>query len=132
MLAWLAARAAKRSRPGAGQGGEADRWHRHGRSLARAYRSRTDADARARRAHGGCGARALCRCRRAYLLACAGTASAGVRSAWRRSEEHTSELQSLMRTSYAVFCLKKTSIYKKSHYLLSTENTSAHHKSTNI
>src|SRR3546814_1322163 len=24
-----------------------------------------------------------------------------------RSEEHTSELQSLMRTSYAVFCLKK-------------------------
>src|SRR3546814_7075029 len=31
-----------------------------------------------------------------------------------RSEEHTSELQSLMRTSYAVFCLKiktKTTIY---------------------
>src|SRR3546814_7295902 len=26
---------------------------------------------------------------------------------WVRSEEHTSELQSLMRTSYAVFCLKK-------------------------
>src|SRR3546814_6083474 len=35
----------------------------------------------------------------------------------RRSEEHTSELQSLMRISYAVFCLKKkimrrTKIYK--------------------
>src|SRR3546814_9768360 len=28
-----------------------------------------------------------------------------------RSEEHTSELQSLMRTSYAVFCLKKTRIF---------------------
>src|SRR3546814_3854027 len=28
-------------------------------------------------------------------------------SGWRRSEEHTSELQSLMRISYAVFCLKK-------------------------
>src|SRR3546814_1044941 len=28
-------------------------------------------------------------------------------TAWRRSEEHTSELQSLMRISYAVFCLKK-------------------------
>src|SRR3546814_20556417 len=27
-----------------------------------------------------------------------------------RSEEHTSELQSLMRTSYAVFCLKKKNI----------------------
>src|SRR3546814_5883903 len=29
------------------------------------------------------------------------------RSDWFRSEEHTSELQSLMRISYAVFCLKK-------------------------
>src|SRR3546814_473544 len=28
-----------------------------------------------------------------------------------RSEEHTSELQSLMRTSYAVFCLKKKARY---------------------
>src|SRR3546814_4722141 len=28
----------------------------------------------------------------------------------RRSEEHTSELQSLMRISYAVFCLKKTNL----------------------
>src|SRR3546814_3604333 len=28
-----------------------------------------------------------------------------------RSEEHTSELQSLMRISYAVFCLKKTQTY---------------------
>src|SRR3546814_7302983 len=38
--------------------------------------------------------------------------TAGVSPAWRppgvsRSEEHTSELQSLMRISYAVFCLKK-------------------------
>src|SRR3546814_9753443 len=31
---------------------------------------------------------------------------AGIRL-WSRSEEHTSELQSLMRISYAVFCLKK-------------------------
>src|SRR3546814_3933581 len=30
-----------------------------------------------------------------------------------RSEEHTSELQSLMRISYAVFCLKKKNIYTK-------------------
>src|SRR3546814_10732190 len=30
-----------------------------------------------------------------------------VQSAFYRSEEHTSELQSLMRISYAVFCLKK-------------------------
>src|SRR3546814_2292197 len=30
-----------------------------------------------------------------------------------RSEEHTSELQSLMRISYAVFCLKKKKTYTK-------------------
>src|SRR3546814_3568347 len=29
---------------------------------------------------------------------------------WVRSEEHTSELQSLMRISYAVFCLKKKTL----------------------
>src|SRR3546814_5303352 len=34
-------------------------------------------------------------------------------AAVRRSEEHTSELQSLMRISYAVFCLKKKK--KKPH-----------------
>src|SRR3546814_3944889 len=36
-----------------------------------------------------------------------------------RSEEHTSELQSLMRISYAVFCLKK----KKQQTLRTTANT---------
>src|SRR3546814_6672899 len=36
-----------------------------------------------------------------------------------RSEEHTSELQSLMRISYAVFCLKK----KKSHLMTTLTNT---------
>src|SRR3546814_6533583 len=33
---------------------------------------------------------------------------AGCTNTLLRSEEHTSELQSLMRISYAVFCLKKT------------------------
>src|SRR3546814_2432534 len=33
----------------------------------------------------------------------------------RRSEEHTSELQSLMRISYAVFCLKKKKKKKTQH-----------------
>src|SRR3546814_8111725 len=33
-----------------------------------------------------------------------------------RSEEHTSELQSLMRISYAVFCLKKKKITSHKHY----------------
>src|SRR3546814_1828275 len=40
-----------------------------------------------------------------FLLALAIVAARG--SSLERSEEHTSELQSLMRISYAVFCLKK-------------------------
>src|SRR3546814_2778560 len=35
---------------------------------------------------------------------------------WERSEEHTSELQSLMRISYAVFCLKKKKKNNKHKY----------------
>src|SRR3546814_1370717 len=35
-----------------------------------------------------------------------------------RSEEHTSELQSLMRISYAVFCLKKK---KQQHYTINND-----------
>src|SRR3546814_2828400 len=38
---------------------------------------------------------------------------ADVRGIHARSEEHTSELQSLMRISYAVFCLKKTNIQEE-------------------
>src|SRR3546814_3956445 len=39
-----------------------------------------------------------------------------------RSEEHTSELQSLMRISYAVFCLKK----KKQPLLTNTPDCNSH------
>src|SRR3546814_10745186 len=35
-----------------------------------------------------------------------------------RSEEHTSELQSLMRISYAVFCLKKKNYTKQKYHPL--------------
>src|SRR3546814_8000317 len=40
-----------------------------------------------------------------------------IRLLWPRSEEHTSELQSLMRTSYAVFCMqnKNTRQHASSH-----------------
>src|SRR3546814_1788004 len=37
------------------------------------------------------------------------------REVLQRSEEHTSELQSLMRNSYAVFCLKKKTNSKTNH-----------------
>src|SRR3546814_6663922 len=41
-----------------------------------------------------------------------------------RSEEHTSELQSLMRISYAVFCLKK----KKTNYQINIININTRQK----
>src|SRR3546814_1854735 len=52
------------------------------------------------RRRAGAGGHILCAIRRA-------TRRAGARGTGARSEEHTSELQSLMRISYAVFCLKK-------------------------
>src|SRR3546814_9376951 len=39
-------------------------------------------------------------------------------AACRRSEEHTSELQSLMRISYAVFCLKKKTQNKAYNHVI--------------
>src|SRR3546814_6606960 len=56
-----------------------------------------------------------------------------------RSEEHTSELQSLMRNSYAVFCLKKnnniieqTQLYRDVCYYSNTHtNLYRHHKINN-
>src|SRR3546814_9448629 len=46
-----------------------------------------------------------------------------------RSEEHTSELQSLMRISYAVFCLKKKNIKTKDN-LISRRRTAKHIRQT--
>src|SRR3546814_1786425 len=43
--------------------------------------------------------------------------SSGARPRSNRSEEHTSELQSLMRISYAVFCLKKKKNIEKKKYM---------------
>src|SRR3546814_6697646 len=52
--------------------------------------------------------------------------SASPRTSWgtkkERSEEHTSELQSLMRISYAVFCLKKKT--------QPTQASTIHHRNT--
>src|SRR3546814_6124338 len=53
-----------------------------------------------------------------------GRNTAVMRALKERSEEHTSELQSLMRSSYAVFCLKK----KKKHKLQTNDLTSLIHK----
>src|SRR3546814_4473455 len=46
----------------------------------------------------------------------------------RRSEEHTSELQSLMRISYAVFCLKQ----KKNNNLTTISTTYPNHKQQHL
>src|SRR3546814_4467365 len=45
-----------------------------------------------------------------------------------RSEEHTSELQSLMRISYAVFCLKKKKKKQRQHIHHTTTHTIHHSK----
>src|SRR3546814_3594960 len=45
-----------------------------------------------------------------------------------RSEEHTSELQSLMRISYAVFCLKKKNTHKQKTYVINKVDTNTHKK----
>src|SRR3546814_6204338 len=52
----------------------------------------------------------------------------GATGALQRSEEHTSELQSLMRISYAVFCLKKK---KRDYTNTQRKNTKDHnHRNT--
>src|SRR3546814_9926912 len=49
-----------------------------------------------------------------------------------RSEEHTSELQSLMRISYAVFCLKKKKTTSESNTSKTKKYTNNTHKSREI
>src|SRR3546814_8175348 len=58
---------------------------------------------------------------RRWRVSCAATSkpsprSAGCRGPFCRSEEHTSELQSLMRISYAVFCLTKKKLHTNNIY----------------
>src|SRR3546814_3205135 len=55
-------------------------------------------------------------------------AAVGEKQAFGRSEEHTSELQSLMRISYAVFCLKKKK-HKNHTQQINTESTRTTHNS---
>src|SRR3546814_2351002 len=72
-----------------------------------------------RRAFSIIGRRSAQRCAAtadAYVRTLADARQVGLLHGAQRSEEHTSELQSLMRISYAVFCLKK----KKNR----TDNTS--------
>src|SRR3546814_9851909 len=49
-----------------------------------------------------------------------------------RSEEHTSELQSLMRISYAVFCLKKKKKNKTNNYINITKHITTTHQPKNL
>src|SRR3546814_9150553 len=47
-----------------------------------------------------------------------------------RSEEHTSELQSLMRISYAVFCLKKKNTRHRTNKIVNTDDSKPYNEST--
>src|SRR3546814_1584438 len=51
-----------------------------------------------------------------------------------RSEEHTSELQSLMRISYAVFCLKKTRKKQRTllHHIRDRDKQTTRHRITQL
>src|SRR3546814_1058731 len=55
-------------------------------------------------------------CRFGLCGSCSSCASS-VENFASRSEEHTSELQSLMRISYAVFCLKKKNTHTHKHII---------------
>src|SRR3546814_1840453 len=57
------------------------------------------------------------------VSALAGPSTTTRESSESRSEEHTSELQSLMRISYAVFCLKKKNTRKELYYTQSYKTT---------
>src|SRR3546814_4455918 len=65
-------------------------------------------------------------------LAASGLPSAAELKLLERSEEHTSELQSLMRISYAVFCLKKKNIKTTNTTSLSLYKTLSQHHYNNI
>src|SRR3546814_5390085 len=64
-----------------------------------------------------------CICPGAFAECCATDGPPRTMRQAARSEEHTSELQSLMRNSYAVFCLKKKKKTKHKHNDLSLNIT---------
>src|SRR3546814_3539834 len=71
--------------------------------------------------------------RHVLTLTVANEAGILARIAGMRSEEHTSELQSLMRISYAVFCLKKKKHKKniiQTNYITKPKNTIINHLKT--
>src|SRR3546814_9458195 len=90
------------------------------RSLARQAARQLAPQPGAGRNHRIVRARLAARAARARLDAVGAVDAAGGAAGRRpdgRSEEHTSELQSLMRTSYAVFCLKKKKLTNLPHYI---------------
>src|SRR3546814_5340300 len=92
---------------------------RHAAELAAAEDA--DGGARGKRARERAGGRRGGRA--AGLGHCAPSVPGVHGGVFRRSEEHTSELQSLMRISYAVFCLKKNKIQQSNTCAAPETNT---------
>src|SRR3546814_8932082 len=90
------------------------RWLRHHRNMPRRGKSDPRHDRASLRRIGSCDARQF--------------EDVGWRRVKPRSEEHTSELQSLMRISYAVFCLKKKTL--KKYQIIPNTNNQHLYKST--
>src|SRR3546814_4393004 len=66
------------------------------------------------------------------IMDCLSPMSPIERVVFMRSEEHTSELQSLMRISYAVFCLKKNNNTLSQTHTLSDNRTDYHSQQIEI
>src|SRR3546814_5216285 len=88
-----------------------------GQAAAEAIQPRQVIGETARRLAPECAAERRCRARGQPCLE---------RIVAHRSEEHTSELQSLMRITYAVFCLKKKTPTTAEHVFTINQNTYSH------
>src|SRR3546814_3890181 len=63
------------------------------------------------------------RLKREFIIAGSDIAHQAKKLGHKRSEEHTSELQSLMRISYAVFCLTKINICYNAYWMNTIHDT---------
>src|SRR3546814_5392105 len=95
------------ARPGAARLRRAKRRNASGRCGDRRWQAHRGTQQAIRPRNGAAGAAARHRAWLSPRRRCLCGDAGGKRNPARRSEEHTSELQSLMRISYAVFCLKK-------------------------
>src|SRR3546814_5839969 len=82
------------------------------------------------KAEGASAPAGLLECPRVHATRPLASRACRISPARSRSEEHTSELQSLMRISYAVFCLKKKNYTIKPHKTANKKHTTTKSQNT--